>query len=189
MRVRNRFLQLECDRLDIRRAVPAIEHLRVHRLRIAPGQRIFRFRQRAYIDAADRTRLCQEFLAPSQSVQQPDRLPRCRSTECRRREACPSTSIAVACFLSQLRCEAFSEQDIVGGIGGPLPRHLPPRMRDAYTGLEIILAKSKWLGKVGAKNRHILAIVKLRSSPEASERNQRCCGARMFHEFWADRPR
>ena len=60
--VRNGLLQLECDGLRIRRAVPAVVHLRRHAFGIAAGKGIFGFGHGADVDAADRAGLAENLL-------------------------------------------------------------------------------------------------------------------------------
>ena len=60
--VGNCFLQLIRDRGYIRRAIPAVEQLRVHRFGIATGERVLRLGQRTYIKTADCAGLAQNLL-------------------------------------------------------------------------------------------------------------------------------
>ncbi len=62
MRMRDHFLQLVGDRLDIRRAIPAVINFRRHRLGIAGGERVRRLGQRADINPADGTGFSENLL-------------------------------------------------------------------------------------------------------------------------------
>ncbi len=60
--VRDGLLQLECDGLRVRRAVPAVVHLRRHAFGIAAGERVFGFGHGADVDAAHRAGLAENLL-------------------------------------------------------------------------------------------------------------------------------
>ena len=111
----------------------------------------------------------------------------CRQTRCvtarQLRSACPA-------FGFQIRREALAEQDIVRNhrrATDPCTFHQGCVMRTPV--VEIILAKSKWLGKVSAQQRHVLAIAKLGdvTGSMGAETHNVVAPERAI-EFWADRP-
>src|SRR5205807_4602698 len=64
--VRNGFAELKCDRIGIRRAVPAVAHIRRHGPRIAARKGVFRFGERAHRNGSHRTRQSANLLSQMQ---------------------------------------------------------------------------------------------------------------------------
>ena len=145
MRVRDRFLQLIRNRLHVRRAIPAIVHLRWHGFGIAARERIFGLGKRTQVNAADSARPAQNLLSESK-----------RSYDLLIFGVARGENAADAMLLSgdadrvprlaiQLSGEALAEKNILRVVGGPASIYFPPAVSNQNAGGEFLLTKSKRL--------------------------------------------
>src|SRR5579864_4276500 len=136
--MRNRLLQLISNRLRIWRTIPAIAICGAQRIRIAPGERIFRLGDCAYKYCANHAGLARDCL-------------------CHRERSdnliifCPTggenagnevTSAVDFDLRSGVNAKAggkfFSDKEVLGVVSRPRPLHLPPGISSASPGGELV---------------------------------------------------